>query len=264
MRYIKIFYLTSQHVLEYKARSFVWFLIALLNPLLLLLFWRGVTFVGTNHIKGWNISTITSYYLLITLANAFLQSHINEDIARDDVRKGELSVYLLKPISYFWKKFIEEIPYRVLQGCFGIIITIILSFLLGEFFITNSIAIIVMAVLISIFAMFMSFTFKMILGLLSLWLIDIDGFFQLNEMFTLIFAGFVIPLYLFPPLLANIAYILPYSYMIYFPIIALQGKLTIAQCLYVLGIQGIWLILFFYSYKYLWINGKKKYSGAGQ
>lgn len=41
MRYVKIFLLHFQDALHSRARSLVWFPVAFIGPLLLLLFWQG-------------------------------------------------------------------------------------------------------------------------------------------------------------------------------------------------------------------------------
>src|SRR6478735_11104293 len=118
MRFFRIFLLYFQTVLEYRGRSFVSFLIAFLIPGTMILFWNGATQSKGSHIQ---FSTIASYYLLLIPIGVALTSHVEEDIAREDIQEGSLVKYLTKPFSYYWIKFYQEIPFRIIQGFFGVI-----------------------------------------------------------------------------------------------------------------------------------------------
>src|SRR3989338_3301247 len=176
MRYVKILLLHFENVLEHRMRSLVWFLVSLLNPLLYILFWRGA-FQGRSEIgPGRTFSSLTSYYFLLTVASAVLTVHIEEDVAAYDIQEGKLVSYLLKPFSYYWFKFFDEINYRILQGSYGLLALVILQLFFGQFIIlTNNVVIIILSLVIIFLAYILSFTFKMIIGILAFWMTEIFG-----------------------------------------------------------------------------------------
>ena len=116
MRHWKIFILNFERVLEYRGTIFVWFLISLFHPLLYLLFWVQVL----PNIPSVGVFSIQTYYLLFIIAGGFLFIHVESD-SNEDIRQGGLSAFLLKPLSYFWFKFYSELPWRLIQGFFGVI-----------------------------------------------------------------------------------------------------------------------------------------------
>lgn len=118
--------------------------------------------------------------------------------------------------------------------------------------------------MIGIMAYFISFIFKMIVGLSALWIIDYGGLQQLTIVIQMVFAGFVIPIQFFHPILKNIANILPFSYMIYYPVLAMQGKLVGMELLRVIGIQILWLGILILLYKKMWKVGIRMFTGIGQ
>jgi len=120
MRYVRMLLIHFEDALAERSRSFVWFLIALINPLMLLLFWRGAILEKPDAYGQWNIPSIMSYYLLLIIAGAFLQVHIDEKIAYSDIQQGQLANYLTRPFSYLLWNFFIELPYRVIQGSFGV------------------------------------------------------------------------------------------------------------------------------------------------
>lgn len=265
MRYARIFLLHLENLLEHRSRSFVWFLISIFNPMLLLLFWRGA-FQGQNTIPAsWTFSAIASYYFLLAITSALLTSHIEEDVAREDIAQGQLVRYLTRPFSYYWFKFFEEIPYRILQGFFGIVACIFFILAFGNIFtIASNPLIIILAIITCCIAFLLSFTFKMIIGLLAFWIIDVGGFFQLVEVIMLIFAGYILPIELLPSGLKSLAILLPFSYMIYFPITVLEGKYAIEEVIRIIIIQMSWLFILSVIYRRLWNMGLRKFTAVGQ
>lgn len=265
MRYVRMFLLYSQTALEYRSRSFIWFLIALFNPLLLLLFWKGAATKGGVLLGGWTVSSISSYYFLLIIAGSLLTAHVEEDISQLDIQQGGLSKYLVRPFSYYWMKFLEELPYRLLQGIFGVIVCILFVVLFKNVLIvTSDFFTLIASLFVICFAYFLSFTFKMIVGLLGFWFVDLGGFYQLVEITLLIFAGYLMPLEFFPNTLSHIASVLPFSYMIYFPVVAIIGKLSVLELLQAVSMQILWLFVFIAIYQVVWRLGRKKFTALGQ
>ena len=265
MRYVRMFLLQFQEIMVQRARSFVWFLLSLLNPLLLLIFWSGVYQQKHAFLSDWSIATVTSYYLLLIIASSLLIVHIEETVAIIDIREGGLVKHLTRPFSYFWLMFINELPWRVFQGALGIFVFLLFSLLFKSFVqLSHDPATLIVSFLIIILAYMISFIFKMILGLSAFWFTDFWGLQQLVEVVILSFAGFLMPLEFYPKLIEQIAYALPFSYIIYYPIIAIQGKLLLPQLFQVMGIQLMWIIVFAVIYKYLWRKGIEKFVGVGQ
>lgn len=263
MRIIRIIFLYTQHTLEGRARSFIWFLMSLFNPLILLLFWRGA--VASNKISNWNLSSITSYYFLLVIAGSLLMSHIEEDVAREDIYEGNLVTYILRPFSYFGINFIREIPYRVLQGSMGVVVLLLFFLFFGNFFsFSHSPVVLLLSLGSALLAYTLSFTYKMIVGVITFWVTDYGGIFEVSEMLIWIFSGFVLPLYLFPKPLEHFSYLLPFGYVIYFPISAFQGKFSPPELLHIIGVQALWIGLLFLLYRYLWKKGIRKFTGVGQ
>ncbi len=265
MRYINMFLLHFQDAFYERARSFVWFLIPSLNALLILIFWIGVFHEKGVAFSNWSLPSISSYYFLLIIAGSFLEMHIEEDVARLDIQEGGLSMYLLRPFSYFWFKFFHEIPWRIIQGTYGLLLFAVFGLFFGRFVqFADSFLVLGLSFIIIVLAFFMSFVFKMIIGISAFWITDFTGLQQIVELIFLIFAGYIIPLEFLPQFFANVAYNLPFSYMIYFPIVALEGKLSVFALLRVIETQLLWMVILSLIYKYLWKKGIREFTAIGQ
>lgn len=113
-------------------------------------------------------------------------------------------------------------------------------------------------------AYFLVFIFKMIVGISALWITDYSGLQQLVTVIILIFAGFVIPLPFLPSGIRQIAFMLPFAYMIYFPVTVLQGVSSVANSIQGIGMQIVWLFILTGTFSFLWQRGIRKFTGVGQ
>lgn len=265
MRYFKILLLHFEHIMEHRVRSFVWFLVTAVNPLIFILYWRGVMRQNGNVFPAWNSISITSYFFLMTIIGACLMSHIEDEIAQDDIQEGNLVQYLTKPFPYYIFKFYEEIHYRLLQGGYGIVIVIIISILIGPVItITSNGLNILLFVATAILALFLSYTFKLIIGFVAFWTTDIWSLYFFVDIILTIFAGYIVPIEFLIYPLNKLASIMPFSYIIYYPIVILQGKLATNEIFKVIETQFIWLIIMGLICWIMWKKGIKIFSGVSQ
>lgn len=260
MRYLNIFFLSAQEALAERSRLFVWFLLGLISPLVLILFWRG-----SNNLGGWTIEQIISYYLLVIAMSAFVMSHHEDRIATIDIKEGGLTAYLLKPFSYFWIRFFNEIAYRVIQGAFGFIILFVFMQIFPKLFVfTDSVVIIFLSILAIVLALLLIFIVKTIVGITAFWITESRGVFEAFDVILTLFAGYLMPVVFLPQQLQYFIYLSPFPYMIYFPVIALEGKLQKLELIQIIGVQILWITFFYILYKKMWKEGIKKYTGVGQ
>lgn len=260
MRYLNIFFLSLQEVFEARSRLVVWVIWAAIVPSILIFFWRGA-----KSLSGWTINEVTSYYLLVVIGSVFLMCHHENKIATLDIKEGGLTAYLLKPISYIKMQFFNELSYRVIEGTFSILLLGCFVLLFPHLFVfVSSPFSLLVGFLIVVSAIMLTFLFKTCVGLMAFWMTEARGLFETVNITTLIFSGMLMPLAFYPEWLEKFVYLLPFPFMIYFPIIALEGKLLLPDLIRVLLIQLLWISIFYFLYKILWHAGIKKYTAVGQ
>src|SRR3989338_7395056 len=196
-RFVTIFSLYAQHALEYKARSLVWFGVILFDVFVYLLYWRGVLSSGQAG-APWTFSEAMSYYLLLLVAGNLLQVHIEEEVAFEDIQYGRLSQYLLRPFSYFKFKFFQELPWRLIQGGFGLITLLGISLFVRRIEVVADVSAIVPVISIVVSAYMLCFIYKMIIGIIAFWTIDYTGLQNIQIILYILLSGLLIPLHLLP------------------------------------------------------------------
>lgn len=262
MKYLRIFLLYFQHVFQHRARSFIWFLIAFLNPFVLMMFWGGAL-KGGRVINGWDLTSMRTYYLLVIIVQSVLVNHVENTVGNEDILQGELVRELLKPIDYLWLKLSNETPWRLIQGMYGILILGVF-FLFGmTFTITSQMVTIFQAICVIVIAFALGFLFKMILGVLAFWMTDISGVLETNDVLILLFSGIILPFDLLPTWIQKIALFTPYPYIVYYPVVALMGRVNF-NFSQVIVQELVWVAALFALYRLLWAQGVKRFSGVGQ
>ena len=73
----------------------------------------------------------------------------------------------------------------------------------------------------------------------------------------------VAPIALLPEPLATLARVLPFRYMVAFPVEVLTGQLDATGILTGLGIQLLWLVVAAALARGLWATGLRRYSAIG-
>jgi ABC-2 type transport system permease protein len=265
MRLLKIFALLWEDVLEQRSRILVYFSTTLINVGIVMLFWMGAHKSNAGNITAETYTAINTYYLLYLILGGVLISHSEEHIAVLDIKEGGLVNFLLKPISYIGITFMSEVTYRLMQGSFGFIIFWIVYLAFPQMFkIDIQLSTLYLVIPIIILALVLSYLFKVCIALLAFWIVDIRGIFEVLDMAFIVFTGNLIPLFMLSATLRAVMESLPFAYMMYFPIRALQGALSMTELWQTLGIQVAWISLFYILHKILWSAGIKKYSGVGQ
>lgn len=263
-RSFRLFMLHVHNNLTQRGRAFIWFMLSVVNALIFLALWKGSVLKNSGSMTMWDSFSLSSYFFLLIVGGS-LMAYVEDDVAREDIQEGGIARYLLRPYSYIGFKFLEGTPFRILRILYGILTLAAFTFFYGRLFsLPTDPWAIAGALGLATLALVMSFIFKMIIGILAFWLTDINGLYLFLDITILIFAGFIMPIGLYPPLMERIAYLLPFSYMIYFPVLALMGKLNGVETFRVLGIQLFWIAALWTVYTQLWRAGIKKYSGVGQ
>lgn len=263
-RQLHIFLLHFQHVFQYRARNLVWFIDSLINPFVLMLFWRGA--VGNRStIGGWTIDQIQSYYLIMILALVLLMHEVEAIVAKKDIKDGNLAHFLLKPYPFLSLRLQSEAPWRLVQGFYGLIAILILPPLMHfSIKISSDPLIIFAAVLASILAYFISFFYKIIIAFFAFWFTDIHAITEVQEIFALIFTGVMMPLTFMPSWIQTVSHFTPLPYIIYYPVTILLGMHDVDMIIKIIGSQLLWISGLIIVYKFMWSRGLRVFTGVGQ
>src|SRR5436189_2436539 len=211
-------------------------------------------------VGAYSLPEMISYYLLVTVVDAL--SAVNEDdwqIAAD-IKDGNISQFLLKPIDYLWFRlclfFSGRLTYIAMAALPLAIFILYLrryfvlppdSFTLGIFLVSTF--------LTALLQFFMSYTMAM----LAFWVLEVSTFIFILFAFEYIASGHLFPLDILPRGVAQALYFTPFPYQLYFPVSIYMGKTTGMDLVRGLLIQAAWATAAYGVARFAWRRGIRKY-----
>ncbi|MBN1936198.1 MAG: ABC-2 family transporter protein [Anaerolineae bacterium] len=243
------------------ARSFFWLLAFgwMIPPLIYLLVWS--TAAGDSPVGGMSRDQFIVYYLVLIVVNQLTYSQTNWTVG-DVIRYGGMNSLLLRPLHPFWDAVSTQVAGTVVYMLFTIPVTLILALLLRpavHFTLPNLLAFVPALAM----AWALRFFWGYWLALLAFWATRADALLSLQDALIFLLAGQVAPTALLPDLLRRVSTVLPFRYMLGFPVEILIGQLSGSQIGAGLAVQAAWLGIAVTLFVTMWREGVKRYAAVG-
>lgn len=247
--------------LEYRWQSLFW-LLAGVFPLVMMAVWLALT-NEVGDVQGWGSADFVTYYVLGTLVNQITGSYLSY-ILSAQIRQGELSVALLKPVHPLHGLLVlQTLGYKIVVTAALIPFVFLVSAATGMIR-TSADPVHWIAFFVALVIGFTTGTLlSAILGTLSFWFTNansISGFINGFEQFL---SGNIAPLSLFSGAIQTAALILPFRLQLGFPVEILMGRLSYEQIVQGLVIGLIWMIILWFGFRWMWARGLRQYEGVG-
>jgi ABC-2 type transport system permease protein len=245
--------------LQYRSFFFILAFGWMIPPLIYLLVWS--TAAGDGAIAGLTRGEFVAYYLVLILVNQITYAQTNWTVG-DLIRYGQMNRILLRPIPPIYDALASEFAGKVVYLVFDLPILTILALILRpemDFHPANGLAFVPALVL----AWALRFFWGYWLALLAFWATRADALLALQDSLIFLLAGQVAPIALLPNAMQTAAKILPFRYMVAFPVEVLTGQLSAPDLLTGFAAQIGWLLFAFALYAVLWRTGVRRYSAIG-
>jgi len=212
----------------------------------------------------YTLAQMISYYLLTTVVDAL--TAVNEDdwqIAAD-IKDGNISQFLLKPIDYLVYRLCLFFSGRVTYLAVAAIPLAIFILCLRKYFVLPPDWITLGLFLFSTFlTALLQFFISYALAMLAFWVLEVSTFIFIVFAFEYIASGHLFPLDILPKGLAGILMFTPFPYQLYFPVTLYMGKLGGGDLVKGLLVQAGWVLAAYGMARFAWQRGVRKYSAVG-
>ena len=263
-KFRKIFSLSLQNEFTYRLNFILWRFRNILRVLMTIFLWE-VVFVNRSNAFGYTKAQMLGYVFLVLVIQTLVLASPSNDNIGGEISNGDLSNYLVKPISYvrFWltrdlaSKFLNLLFATVEFGLLLFFFHPDLSFpitLVGTVtgLISWGLGIMIFFFLtkITVFAAF--WTPENTWGLTFLVLVLLE-----------VFSGAIFPLDILPATAQTVLQFTPFPYLIYFPISLFIGRFNSATAWRIIIQSSLWLLICWYVSARVWRAGLKTYSANG-
>ncbi len=253
-----------QKVLTYRISIAVYRVSDLVDMFILIFMWTLIYGQGTSLIKGYTLEEMITYVLMGGLFSTISFNLIHGSISRD-IERGDLSLYLSKPVSYIKKEIYMELGAWVLNVFVSLFVRLaIIIFFLNKIIINLDIKVLLTIMLMLILTLFIETLIGVIIGMIAFWTEgEVGGFHNLASIFRRFFAGAYFPLSLLPASLSFIGFYLPFAYSFFIPAQIYLGKMDLNTAYKGILVQIVWIIILSILIKIIWKAGLKKYEAVG-
>ena len=244
-----------QHRSFFFVLAFGW----MIPPLIYLLVWS--TAAGDQSIGGLTRGGFVAYYLVLILVNQLTYSQTNWTVG-DLIRYGEMNRLLMRPLSPLFDALSTEVAGKVVYLIFDVPIVLVLALILKpemELTLLNALAFIPALLL----AWLLRFFWGYWLALLAFWAARADALLAVQDSLIFLLAGQVAPIALLPDVLQIAAKVLPFRYMVSFPVEVFVGQLSPIELGTGVAIQLAWLLIAVGLSAVMWRAGVRRYSAVG-
>ncbi len=259
--YLQQFKTTFATMVQYRASLFIWMIGHVLEPLVYLVVWSVVAESGGGSAGDYTAPQFAGYFIVLMLVENISYTWVMYEYDYR-IREGLLSAALLRPVHPVHADIADNVSSKAITMPFMIGAAVVLALVFHPVLAPKPWALLA-AIPALAFAFMLRFLLEWTLAQAAFWTTRVSAINQSYFVLILFLSGQIAPLSLFPPLLQTIANVMPFRWMLGFPVELILGRLTPLQALVGLAAQLLWIGLAFILMRIVWRAGIRLYSAVG-
>lgn len=258
-KYAKIFSLGFSDMLAWRVGFLMVTLGSTASWLVMLVFWQAV-YASGGMIGAYSLRQLILYYTFVTVIRAIVDFSFVWDMATA-LHEGQLTSYLVRPISYLNFKIVHELGARC-----ATLLALSLPLCAALWYFWGDLPHAASTYLSVVIMLCVGYVLVMLIGFIVAMC---SVFFQNPYVITTVFfsteellSGRIIPLTIMPPWLATLAQFSPFRFVggsTVEIILGLRGALTTEELLSSL----VWIIVLVAAARFVWKHAAIKYEAGG-
>lgn len=246
-------------IVAYRAEFLVWILTTNM-PLVMLAIWHAVAADGP--VGRFDQREFTAYYLGVLAVRLLTSTWVVWQMSME-IRDGTLSARLLRPIHPLYAyaaQHLAGVPMRALV--ISPILAIMIAVAGDRLALRDPRMIAIFAA--SLLGAWLLIFFTMVLvGALAFFVESAIAVFELWLAVHAIFSGYLVPLEALPSWIGRAAAVLPFRFMLGFPVEVLVGLLEPAAAARQLAVQWGYVLVLFAAAMLVWRRGLRRFAAFG-
>ena len=247
--------------MAYKGAFYLFIFISLFGSFIQYFLWMAIYGSAENSVLGGlTREEMVVYIFMVYVTGSVVMISISDWVS-DDVVKGTVAMNLIKPIDYrmsLISRAMGQVVYRFLvPGVFiwiGLEIYKVTVLGLSVTGVTN----VLLYLASCIMSFFINVLFDFCFGMVAFFTTYIFGMLMAKEALLSFLTGQLIPLSFFPEVVQKVFDYLPFSSMVYTPVMIYLGKYSDAQLCFVLARQAAWVVILYVLGSLIWKQVTKR------
>ncbi len=243
----------------YRAEFLVW-LLSTNMPLVMLALWSAVA--RDAPVGRFGQADFTAYFLAALVVRLMTGAWVIWEL-NAEIRQGTVAFRLLRPVHPLVAYACENVAAMPLRLALSLPVALVLLFTVGRSHVTHDPVLLALFPASILGAWLITFLAMSIVGALAFYIESAGSVFEIWMGLFGVFSGYLVPLELYPPWVSALARVLPFRYMLAFPVEMLIGMQGRPRALAELGVQWLFVILLAATARLVWRFGLRRYAAFG-
>lgn len=264
---MKAYFLAAKNTWDqwatYRLNFVVWRFRNVLQLVTIYFLWFSILPKGSTF-GSYSQSLLLTYILGTSIVSSIVFATLTFQIG-DEINQGNLSNYLIRPVNYLNFLFAKDIGDKATNLFFSTIeLSMLFLILRPPFFLQTNLFYILGTIVCISFAIVINYFFNLLIGFVGFWSSEVWAPRFIFFIAISFFAGGLFPLDILPKPLFLVSEILPFQYMLYFPLKIYLGQLGFLQVIEGFGISAIWVLALYFICQFVWKLGLRQYTAQGR
>jgi ABC-2 type transport system permease protein len=234
----------------------------LVSPIVYLVVWTTVA-NSQGDVRGLTANDFITYYLVLLIVDQ-LTSDITIHILAYKIQDGTLSGELLKPVHpILTGTLMNNLAFKALTFIVLLPVWLVLVLLFQPDFSAVTLPQLLLAIPACIIGFALNFLMGATITCLAFWTTRVYSLSEFFYALGILFSGQFVPLELMPPVIQQVAFLLPFQLTRYFPVQLILGKLPPEVIARDFAMGLVWLVITYGVFSQVWRNGVKRFSAVG-
>lgn len=247
--------------LQYRVSLLIWLFWTVLEPTIFLIVWSAVARATGGRVGGYSPEEFAAYYIASMWVGHLTFTWIMHEM-EFRIRQGQFSPKLLRPIHPIHADIADNVSYKALTLLVLIPATALMVVAFGPRANVNAWALAAMVPAL-LLAFAGRFAIGWTLSLAAFWTTRVNAINQLYFSVFMFLSGAMFPLTLLPNWLQAVTWLLPFRWMVAFPVELALGRLAPGDALLGLGIQAVWAVVLLVLLDRVWRRAVRQYTAVG-
>ena len=245
----------------YRGMIAIWLLGLVVQPVVSLVVWTTVAASQGGSVQGYAAADFAAYFTTLMVVNQLTFTwHFSTMEWR--IRNGFFSPLLLLPVHPIHADVVENVAFKLITFPLVAATAVFLIVSFNANFETEPWQVVAFVPALALAAI-LRFVFEWNVGLAAFWVTRMAAITQTYWVVVLFLSGQVAPLELFPAPIQAIATLLPFRWMVSFPVELALGRVTPQGAAFGFAMQAAWIAITLVVLRVAWRAGVQRYSAVG-